>query len=137
MRRLFVFSKEMRLSRKSDISRVFKKGKLFRFKDEKLFVLCNGMNLNRFLCTFRRGFGKAVCRNRVRRVSKEVYRSQIGFLKQGFDIVLLASRFDCSFYAWKDKIVNLFKVANLLANPFVINSMKSCEIYQGKDLRKL
>lgn len=114
MNEVFLFSRQMRLSRKSDISKVFKKGSLFRFRGERLFVLSNGMDLNRFLCTFKRGFGKAVQRNRVRRLSKEIYRHHKMLLKQGFDIVLLASKYDYSFYAWEDRILGLFKVANLV-----------------------
>ena len=114
---LFSFPKGMRLSRKSDISKVFKKGKTFRLRDGRLFVLSNGMSLNRFLCTFRRGFGKAVQRNKVRRISKEIYRYQELFLKKGFDIILLVSRYEYSFYAWKCKLVDLFKMANLVVDP--------------------
>lgn len=113
MKGLFLFPKKIRLSQKSDISRVFKKGIVFKFKDEKLFVLYNGMNFNRFLCTFRRGFGKAVQRNRVRRVSKEIYRYQMVSLKQGFDIILLVSRYNSSFCVWQKIITNLFGMANL------------------------
>ena len=114
---MFSFTKEMRLSHKSDISRVFKKGRAFRFRDERLFVIPNGMNLNRFLCTFKRGFGRAVHRNRVRRFSREIYRCEKIFLKKGFDIVFLPSRYDYSFYIWKSTINSLFKIAGLMADP--------------------
>ena len=114
---LFLFPKEMRLSQRSDIVRVFKNGKVFGSRDERLFVLCNGMNLNRFLCTFKRGFGKAVQRNRVRRISKEVYRCQKASLKKGFDIVLLLSKYESDFCIWKDKITGFFKTAKLIVNP--------------------
>jgi ribonuclease P protein component len=79
-----------------------------------LFVLPNALDCSRFLCTFKRGFGSAVLRNRVRRLSKEVYRLNKHILKSGFDIVLLASASDGSFCLWQKKMFILFEMAKLL-----------------------
>jgi hypothetical protein len=79
-----------------------------------LFVLPNKLNHNRFLCTFRRGFGCAVLRNKVRRLSKEFYRLHKYDIKQGFDIVLLVSTSESVFSLWKEKMFSLFGMARLL-----------------------
>lgn len=85
------FSKRERLSCRRSIELVFKKGKRCSGEGFSLFVLPNDVGRNRFLCTFRRGFGNAVKRNRTRRVFKEIYRQNKHCLKAGFDIVFLLS----------------------------------------------
>lgn len=81
-----------------------------------LFVLPNDQNCSRFLCTFRRGFRGAVLRNRVRRLSKEIYRLNKHTLKCGFDVVLLVSASDGVFSIWQEKMLTLFQMAKLLIN---------------------
>ncbi len=78
-----------------------------------LFVISNKLDHNRFLCTFRRGFKGAVLRNRVRRLSKEVYRLNKCMLKQGFDVVLLVSASDSDFCVLKERMFALFRMARL------------------------
>ena len=87
----YSFSKRERLSCRRRIELVFKKGKRYSSEGVSLFVLPNELEYNRFLCTFRRGFGNAVERNRVRRVFKEVYRQNKSSFKTSFDIVFLLS----------------------------------------------
>ena len=86
-----LFSKRERLSARSSVELVFKKGKRYSVDGISLFVLPNELGYNRFLCTFRRGCGNAVKRNRARRVFREVYRQNKDCLKTGFDIVVLLS----------------------------------------------
>lgn len=111
---LFSLHKEMRLCGKQAIKEVFKKGRRYSFQDAVLFVLPNGVELSRFLCTFRRGFGCAVMRNRTRRIAKEVYRHSQHSIKKGFDLVFLPSKYCDDFYKMKDKIEHLFCMANLI-----------------------
>lgn len=85
------FSKGERLSIRRSIELVFKKGKRYSNGGISLFVLPNELEHSRFLCTFKRGFGNAVKRNRVRRVFKEIYRQNKDCIKTGFDIVFLLS----------------------------------------------
>lgn len=86
------FPKRERLSARSRIELVFKKGRRYSGEGISLFVLPNDLGHNRFLCTFRRGFGNAVRRNRVRRVFKEIYRQHKTCFKTSFDIVVLLSK---------------------------------------------
>ncbi len=110
----FSLPRTERLSAKSYIKQVFKQGKKVSYRQATLFFLSNGLDYNRFLCTFKRGFGSAVLRNKVRRISKEFYRLNKHKLKSGFDVVLLlgASNYDFSFL--KDEMSTLFEMAKLL-----------------------
>lgn len=79
-----------------------------------LFVLPNKLGYSRFLCTFRRGFRGAVLRNRIRRLSKEIYRLNKQVIELGFDIVLLVGVANSSFSDWQKKLFTLFRMAKLL-----------------------
>ena len=114
------FSRRERLSARRDIELVFKKGKRYSNEGFSLFVLPNGLLHARFLCTFRRGCGNAVKRNRARRVFREVYRQNKDCVKTGFDIVVLISngflRLEDSFAVRSTFFFKMLRRAGLLRN---------------------
>jgi len=83
------FRPEERLKRKSDITRVFKKGRAVSCSGSKLFFLANELPCNRIAITFVRKYGNAVQRNRARRLGREAYRLMKEELQTGYDLVLL------------------------------------------------
>ena len=108
------FPKRERLSSRRSIELVFKKGRRYSSEGISLFVLPNDLGRNRFLCTFKRGFGNAVERNRVRRVSKEIYRFNKNSLKKSFDFVLLVSKYSYSFDVWQNRICTLLQLLKVM-----------------------
>nr|WP_314780231.1 ribonuclease P protein component [uncultured Treponema sp.] len=109
----FTFSVEERLRDRSCIKAVFQKGLKLSLNGVSLFLLPNGLEYNRFLCTFRRGFGSAVMRNRSRRISKEAYRHIKHRLKTGNDIILLIFSEKDSYSLRLEQLTALFLKAKM------------------------
>jgi ribonuclease P protein component len=83
------FRREEHLKRRTELTRVFKKGRVTNCPGIKLFFLANGLPHNRIVITFVRKYGNAVQRNRARRLGREAYRLMKGTLKTGYDLVFL------------------------------------------------
>lgn len=107
------FKKAERLTHSAVIQTVFRKGKKYSCNGAKLFVLSNGMERNRVLFTFPRGYGTAVERNRSRRLSREAYRLIKGNLKTGYDLAVLVFPGKDSFSERKEEFDLLFGKAGL------------------------
>lgn len=82
-------TKKERLSRKSDLSRIFSESENAECRGLKLLYLKNELKWNRVVfCPVRR-FNKAVHRNREKRIFREIYRSFGQGLKEGYDIAFI------------------------------------------------
>jgi len=82
-------TKQERLRKKADISRVFASSNQVSCYGAKLFYRENGLSKNRVLVTLVRKYGTAVLRNRARRVMKEAFRSMKESLSVGYDLVVI------------------------------------------------
>lgn len=78
-----------RLGRKSDITRVFRRGRAVRCSGLQLRVVENGLDYNRVAFTCVRKFGSSVARNRAKRIAREIYRKRKGSLKTGYDLAFV------------------------------------------------
>jgi ribonuclease P protein component len=107
------FSKAERLTRSAAIQTVFRKGKKYSCTGTKVFVLANGMERNRVVFTFPRGYGTAVERNHSRRLSREAYRLMKKHLIAGFDVAVLVFPGEVSFSGRTEQLEILFKKAGL------------------------
>lgn len=83
------FPRPERLKKRADIQAVFKKGRSVSCAGARLFFLRNGDERRRIAFTFARKFGRAVERNRARRLGREAYRHLRAGIKGGYDLVLL------------------------------------------------
>ncbi len=70
--------------------RLYSKGKHAVTPTLALYCRPNGRTYNRLGLTVGTKVGKAVCRNRVRRRMREIYRLHEEELKPGYDLVLVA-----------------------------------------------
>jgi len=82
-------TKEERLGRRTDISRVFREGTAVRCAGLQIRVAKNGLDFNRVAFTCVRRFGSAVQRNRAKRIAREIYRKYKGNLYPGHDLIFV------------------------------------------------
>ena len=89
--RCFTLPRELRLTGRSDFQRVFRRAVRHSAKGIALYAAENDLDRNRFGVSIGRKHGKAVTRNRTRRLLKEAFRLENARLPQGFDFVCLPS----------------------------------------------
>lgn len=81
-----------RLRRAADINRVRQQGASRRHPYVVAIAYPNGGEVSRFAFVASRRVGKAVQRNRARRLLREVIRQRMAEIKPGWDCVLIARR---------------------------------------------
>lgn len=82
--------KQYRLRHRKDFARLRQEGRTYRHPFFVLSLAPNDLPHNRYGFTTAKRLGKAVVRNRVRRLLKEAVRLLHPRLRQGFDVVLIA-----------------------------------------------
>ena len=96
--------------------KIYSKGDSFANHLLVIYFLPNKLNKNRLGITVNKKVGKAVVRNKVRRLIKENYRLKEEYIKKGLDIVIVARvRSANSNYKEINKAMyHLFKKVHLL-----------------------
>ncbi len=79
-----------RLVRRNEFNRVYKNGKSVADRILVLYYLPNGNNDTRVGFTVGKKVGKAVTRNRYKRILREICRLNSKIIKGGYDCVLIA-----------------------------------------------
>lgn len=99
-----------------DFSRVYKRGIFYSGKYIVLYIIPNGLNINRLGVTASRKAGKSVKRNRIKRLIKENYRLLEDNIKKGYDLIFVARNADRlpDFYDIKKEMLYLLRRHNLL-----------------------
>lgn len=82
--------KTVPLKKNYEFMNLYKKGKFFVGKYIVLYVKRNNIKTNRLGITVNKKVGKAVKRNRLKRLIKECYRHYEVSVKEGFDLVFVA-----------------------------------------------
>ncbi len=78
------------LKKNYEFSRVFNKGSFYVGRNITMYILPNKSHSKRIGLSVSKKAGKAVVRNRKKRLIRECYRHYEEFIKNGFDIVIAA-----------------------------------------------
>ena len=105
-----------RLRRREDFDRLRQHGRLYRHRLLNLSVIENGVAFNRYGFITTKQLGKAVTRNRVRRLLREAVRKHHPHIQPGFDIVLIAraGAADREFESLAQAVAHLLHEAGLM-----------------------
>jgi ribonuclease P protein component len=110
-------TREERLRKRSEISKAFRFSRQVSCNGLKLLFKKNKLNRNRILTAVKKGYKKAVKRNKQKRIIKEIYRNMKNRIKSGFDIIFIIFPDNNIEYSFKDREIQvneLFKKAGLL-----------------------
>lgn len=116
MKKRFPFLRRWRIHNQGDFKDVFSKGRPFFKDDLVLYAIANKRPYSRIGISISKKVGRAVERNRIRRLIREVYRMNVGRLKKGMDIVLVV-RPGCKgddLYSMERSLLDLLRMADLL-----------------------
>lgn len=108
--------KSEHLRKSSDFKKIYSKGKSCADHFVVLFVLPNDLGRNRLGLSVSKKIGKAVKRNRIKRLFREVYRLNKDKLSQGLDLIFLARKdaIKLDFPKMEKSILRLYKRARIL-----------------------
>lgn len=85
-------SKIITLKKNKEFNRLYSRGKCYVSKSLILYILPNRSYKKRIGITTSKKIGKAVDRNRARRVIRESYRKVLKNIKPGYDLVFVARK---------------------------------------------
>ena len=87
-----MLKRKNRLSRNKDFERVFQEGKKYNFLENGFYIkVCkNNLDISRFgIIVNKKVSKKAVVRNRIKRIIREIIRLNIEEIKKGIDVVIV------------------------------------------------
>ncbi len=112
-----MLSKKHRIKKKKEFENVFKKGKSFAESFLIIKVISNEFSFSRFaFISPSKIFKKAVERNKIKRLIRRVVESNNVFIKEGFDIILIARKeiIKKEYKEIESGTLNLFKKADII-----------------------
>jgi ribonuclease P protein component len=112
----FSFSKEERITKAKDFKRVYENRKVVKNRYLALYFLSKIEKGKRIGFSLSKKLGRAVVRNRIKRILREIYRLNKHKIKDNLDLVVkVKERFpEISYRSIEPYFLNLLKKADLL-----------------------
>ena len=109
--------KAKKIKKKYEFKILFSKGKFFGSRNLTMYILKNELDYNRFAIAVGKKIGKAVQRNRIKRLIRENYRIMENNMKKGYNILISVNK-NCNvdnvtFYDIKSDIEKVLKKSEL------------------------
>lgn len=108
--------KDEKLKKTHQFKNVYRNGKSYANKFLVLYILKNKKCARRIGYSVSKKVGKAVVRNRIKRLLREVYRHNKDRLKLGYDLVFIARNpiVDASYHQIEEQANDLFAKAGII-----------------------
>jgi len=109
-------SRNWALRKRAQYKAVYESGVMRRDRLVVIKALANGLEFSRYGFSVNKNLGKAVARNRVRRILKEIVRTAT--IKSGWDVVFIArsKAADSDYHQLKKSVEKLLSQADLLVD---------------------
>ena len=96
----YLFRKKERIRRRREYLRILREGKRYKTKHFKIIIKCNDADKIRLGLIVSRKAGKAVKRNRIKRLLREFFRLNKNFFPISSDILFIARPGDDDLNYW-------------------------------------
>lgn len=108
--------KKHRIRKSTEFKRAYVKGKNYWNRNFTLYIKKNNLNYTRFGIVVTKKLGKAVVRNKIKRKIREINRSLLPLLEEGYDIVLIPKKntVDLSYEELKKSVEHIYNLAGIL-----------------------
>lgn len=104
-----MLNKERRIRSNKDFRRIYRAGKAVPGRYFVVYKKENGVGVTRFGFSISKKFGKAVIRNKRKRVLREICRKHIPGIKKGYDIIVIARKQENQNITFKELEKDLLK----------------------------
>jgi len=105
------------LKKNYEFKKVFQKGKVYKENNIKVYISKNNLKENRIGIAVSVKTDKAVRRNKIKRLIREIYRLNSSNIKKGYNIVFLWNKNsevkNTTFKIIEDEIMKIFKKADM------------------------